>query len=284
MSALRIDAHHHIWDLAVRPQPWTDGLPAMRRTFTFEELVPTLDRHRFDGTVLVQTVNDPDETSELLELAATQPWIAGVVGWVDLARPEVASRIQQLRSAPGGDRLVAVRHQVQYETGDWLARPAVRRGIAALGEAGLAYELVVTAAQLPSVASLVAALPEVRFVLDHGGKPPIASGALQPWAAHVAAIAARPNVICKLSGLATEAGDGWTEQTLRPYVDVLAESFGASRLMFGSDWPVCLLAGGYDRVLEATEHLSAQWSESDRADLFGRTAVHAYGLTIAASR
>lgn len=284
MSALRIDAHHHIWDLAVRPQPWTDDLAALRRSFTLEELVPTLDRHRFDGTVLVQTVNDADETSDMLALAATTPWIAGVVGWVDLAHPDVPRRIDELRSASGGDRLVAVRHQVQYETDDWLARPDVRRGIAALGEAGLAYELVVTAAQLPAVVSLVTALPQVHFVLDHGGKPPIASGALQPWAAHAAALAARPNVTCKLSGLATEAGEGWTEAALRPYVDVLAEGFGASRLMFGSDWPVCLLAGGYDRVLEATDHLSAHWSESERADLFGRTAVRAYGLTIVASR
>lgn len=280
----RIDAHHHVWDLAVRPQPWADDLPAMRRTFTFEELQPSLERHLFDGTVVVQTVNDAEETTELLALAAGQPAIAGVVGWVDLTASDVAARLEALRSLPGGDRLVAVRHQVQYETGDWLARTEVRRGLAALGHEGLAYDLVVTADQLPSVTSVVAALPDVRFVLDHAGKPPIASGALQPWWAELSRLAALPNVDCKLSGLVTEAGADWDVETLQPYVEVLAECFGPERLLFGSDWPVCLLAGSYDEVLNAAEWLTSGWSDAEREQLFGGTAMRSYALSPAGRR
>lgn len=279
MTEPRIDAHHHVWDLSVRPQPWTDELPAMRRTFTLSDLEPDLDAHRIDGTVVVQTVNVAEETPELLALAAKHPRVRGVVGWVDLTAPDVPEQVARLRDLPGGERLVGVRHQVQYETGDWLARPDVRRGLGLLADLGLVYELVVTADQLCSVVGVVTALPDVRFVLDHAAKPAIARGLIEPWATRMLTLAGRPNITGKLSGLVTEAGAGWTTSTLRPYVETLACTFGPSRLMFGSDWPVCGLAATYDEVVAADEELTSSWSTSEREALFGGTATSVYGLS-----
>ena len=217
-AGLRVDAHHHVWDLAVRDQPWTAELPALRRSFALADLRPHLDAHGIGATVVVQTVCVPGETPELLALAAAEPLVAGVVGWVDLTAPDVADRLSGLRTRPGGAALVGVRHQVQEEPDPrWLCRPDVRHGLAAVADAGLAYDLVVTAAQLPAVVGTARALPQLRLVLDHAGKPPVRDRRLEPWRTQIAALARCPNTTVKLSGLVTEADhDAWTVADLRP--------------------------------------------------------------------
>ena len=214
----RVDAHQHFWDLSVRDQPWTAELPVLRRSFGPDDLLPALREHRVDGTILVQTVTVAEETSEFLALALDHAEVLGVVGWVDLTRPDVADELARLRALPGGERLVGIRHQVQGEPDSrWLMRDDVRRGLTAVGEAGLVYELLVTHDQLPAAVEAVASMPDLRWVLDHAGKPPIAAGALDPWRSHISALAAHPGVACKLTGLVTEAGQDWKVDDIRPY-------------------------------------------------------------------
>jgi L-fuconolactonase len=282
-ATLRVDAHHHVWDLTVRDQPWTTELPPLRRSFGFAGLCPALQAHDVDGTVVVQTITVAEETPELLDLATREPMVLGVVGWVDLAAPDVADRLAELRAAPGGRRLAGIRHQVQEEPDPrWLCRPDVRRGLATVADAGLAYDLLVTPRQLDAAIETVAALPELRFVLDHAGKPRIRDRELEPWRDPIGQLARHANVTCKLSGLVTEADPAaWTVDDLRPYADTLFDAFGPERLMFGSDWPVCLLAASYDQVIIAAEELTAGLSGAERAAIFGGTAARAYGLASA---
>lgn len=276
---MRIDAHHHLWDLDVRDQPWTAELPALRRSFGIDELRRAVVANDIDATVLVQTISVADETPELLALADAEPVIAGVVGWIDLTAPRAADQLARLKDGQGGRRLVGIRHQVQEEPDpSWLCRAGVRRGLAAVGEAGLAYDLLVKPQQLASAVDTVRALPDVRFVLDHAGKPAIRDGAIQPWQAEIAELAQLPNVAVKLSGLVTEATDEWTVEQLRPYVDVLLQAFEPFRIMFGSDWPVCLLAASYRDVVAAAQELTTQLSSAERDDVFGETAARWYGI------
>jgi len=276
----RIDAHHHVWDLRVRDQPWTRGLAPLRRSFAMADLRPALRAHRIAGTVVVQTVDLPEETPELLTLAAHDPDVAGVVGWVDLRAPDVADRLAALRSLDGGDRLVGIRHQVQSEPDPgFLDRAAVRRGLAAVAAAGLCYDMVVTPSQLPAVARAVGELPQLRFVLDHGGKPAIRAGEIEPWRRDISRIAAAPNVAAKLSGLITEADPlAWTIPDVARYGRVLVDEFGPGRLMFGSDWPVCLLRAGYRDVLVSAEAALQDCSDAERDQVFGGTAAAWYRL------
>jgi len=280
---MRIDAHHHVWDLSVRDQPWTIDLPGLHRSFDLAELRPSLLAHGVDATVVVQTITVAGETPELLALAAREPLVAGVVGWVDLTAPDVADRLAALRSPLGGHRLVGIRHQVQGEPDPrWLCREDVRRGLAAVAAAGLAYDLLVVPPQLPAAIETVAALPELTFVLDHAGKPAIASGeGLAPWRSDIRALAALPNVAVKLSGLITEADHAtWTVDQLRPYAHTLLDAFGTDRVMFGSDWPVCLLAGSYDDVIAAAEVLTGGLDAREQAAVFGRTAALWYRIEV----
>ncbi len=272
---VRVDAHHHVWDLARRPQPWTDDLPVLRRSFEFAELAPQLRRQDVTATVVVHTVASEQETVELLALSAAEPLVAGVVGWLDLEDDALADRIAALRSGPGGAALVGVRHQLQVEPDPaWLDRPAVRRGLATLARHGLAYDLVVSPEQLRTVTAAVSALPGLSFVLDHAGKPPLASGHLQDWADDLVRLAEHPHVTVKLSGLVTEADwRTWSPADLRPVAETVLESFGPDRVMFGSDWPVCLLAGAdYDVVAGCFADLVADLSPAERARVWGATA------------
>jgi L-fuconolactonase len=278
-----VDAHHHLWDLSVRDHDWIDPdrMARIRRDFGPADLAAAVEGTDVRSTVLVQSVPVPAETRELLAVAAAGNLVAGVVGWVDLTAPDVAGRLAGLAAAPGGDRLVGVRHLVQAEPDPrWLCRPDVRRGLAAVAAADLAYDLLVVPQQLPAAVETVRALPQLRFVLDHLAKPPVATGALDPWAGRLRELAAAPNVTAKLSGLVTEATwGGWTVADLRPYAAVAVEAFGADRLMYGSDWPVCLLAAtGYRQVLSAAEELTAGLSAAERAAVFGRTARRVYRL------
>ncbi|MFB6938186.1 amidohydrolase family protein [Streptomyces sp. HUAS 31] len=277
-----VDAHHHVWDLSVRDQDWITGpeLRPLRRNFGVGDLAPEARAAGVGRTVLVQTITVPEETPEFLALAAEHELIAGVVGWTDLTRPDIADELVRLRELPGGRYLKGIRHQVQGEADpEWLLRAAVRRGLAAVAEAGLVYDLVVLPHQLPACVEVAADLPGLTFVLDHSGKPPIASGTLDPWTRDVRALAALPNTVCKLSGLVTEADlADWTVTDLRPYADVVLEAFGPGRLMFGSDWPVCTLAATYGQVLAAAGELTAALSDAERTQVFEGTAVRVYAL------
>ncbi|MEU6673733.1 amidohydrolase family protein [Streptomyces sp. NPDC046925] len=277
-----VDSHHHVWDLSVRDQEWItgDALAPIRRTFSLADLLPDARAAGVAASVLVQTVTVADETPEFLALAQESDLVAGVVGWIDLTRPEAADTLARLRQLPGGRHLVGIRHQVQGEPDpQWLLRPDVRRGLAAVGAAGLAYDLVVLPHQLPACVEAARDHPGLTFVLDHAGKPPIASGTLEPWAADIRSLAALPNTVCKLSGLVTEADRGtWTVDDLRPYADTVLEAFGPDRLMFGSDWPVCTLAATYAEVVDAARELTGSLSESERTSVFAGTATRVYRL------
>ena len=279
-----IDAHQHVWDLTRRPQPWIDpvALAAIDRSFSLDDLRPLAAAAGVTATVLVQCLHDVDETREFLALAASDPLVAGVVGWTDLQAPSVADDLAELRAGAGGSALVGLRHLVQAEDDpNWLTRPAVHRGLAELGAAGLVFDLLVTPVQLPAAVATVAALPQVSFVLDHVAKPPIGSGELTGWGQGVRALALLPNVVAKFSGLVTEAAwDHWTEDDLRPVSEVALAAFGPSRLMFASDWPVCLLAAGYAQVVEAASALVLpSLSPAEQVAFRSGTAARTYRLT-----
>jgi L-fuconolactonase len=277
-----IDAHVHLWDERRRSTyDWmTDDMAAIRRPFGLEDLRPHAVAHGVEGVVLVQTCSRLDETQDFLVLAATDPLVAGVVGWVDLADPAVPDRLAELRSLPGGSRLVGVRHQVHDEPDpDWLLREDVRRGLRAVEEAGLTYDLLVRTRELPAVLETALAFPELRLVIDHLAKPPVAAGLLEEWAEQMAQFAALEHVACKLSGLVTEADwSGWAPDDLVPYVARVADWFGEDRLLFGSDWPVCLLAASYDDVVVACEHALGDLPLATRTRIFETNARRIYAL------
>ncbi|MFH8473965.1 amidohydrolase family protein [Streptomyces sp. NPDC018000] len=277
-----IDAHHHLWDLGVRDQEWISGpeLAPLRRSFMPADLESEIGEAGVAATVLVQTVTLPEETPEFLSLAAGSDVIGAVVGWTDLTSPGVAGELARLRSLPGGGFLRGIRHQVQGEPDpDWLTRPEVLRGLRAVAEAGLVYDLVVLPHQLPAAARAAAAVPGLTFVLDHLGKPPIASGQREPWSRHVHELAALPNTVCKLSGMVTEADwPSWTIEGLRPYADTVIDAFGPRRLMFGSDWPVCTLAAGYGEVVAATRELTAALTAAEQDQVWAGTARRVYRM------
>jgi L-fuconolactonase len=277
-----IDAHHHVWNLSVRDQDWItgDALSPLRRSFLAGDYENCAQASAVAASIVVQTVTVAEETPELLAQAAVSPLIEGVVGWTDLTAPDVADRIAQLQQLPGGDRLVGLRHQVQSEPDPgWLLRPDVLRGLGAVADAGLIYDLVITPAQLTAAAGAAAEIPGLTFVLDHLGKPPIAADRRQPWASGLRRLAARPNTVAKLSGLVTEAAwHSWTVADLRPYTEIALAAFSPDRLMFGSDWPVCTLAADYETVLDTTRRLTADLSGDERAAVFARTAARVYGI------
>ena len=292
----RIDAHHHVWRLSDSPRPtpgpgprprphgWLDtpDMASVRRDFTLDDLAPETTAAGIDRTILVQVLPDLDETADFLALAASSDLVAGVVGWVDLTAGDVADRLAALRAGPGGELLVGIRHLVQAEPDPaWLNRPDVRRGLAAVSDADLVYDLLTVPEQLPAALDTARALPGLTFVLDHISKPPIASGEREPWAARIRELAAEPNVFCKLSGMVTEADrDSWTTSDLRPYADIVLEVFGPSRVMFGSDWPVCLVAASYEQLVRTTGELTSGLSAAERAEVFGSTAARAYRLPL----
>ena len=284
-----VDAHHHVWDLDVRPQPWLaeEGLELLRRSFHMTDLADAAADGVFGrplhATVLVQCLPSVAETEEFLGLAAATELIAGVVGWVNLTDPDVGSELDRLARLPGGDWLVGVRHLVQAESDPmWLMRDDVRRGLDAVAARGLSFDLLVRPHQLKAAAGLAERMPQLSLVLDHGAKPQLRDGGLGAWAADVRALAAWPQVTCKLSGLVNEADHRrWTVEDLRPAADVLLDCFGPRRLMFGSDWPVCVVAGGWASWAAAAEDLLAPLSAAELDQVLTGTATRAYGLRIA---
>ena len=274
-----IDAHHHLWDPGSAEYPWmSEAVAPIIRRFGPEDLAPLLATAGVDATIVVQARPSLEETRDLLAVAAATRWLVGVVGWFDLTDPELDSTIGRLRAGAGGDRLVGVRHQV-HEEGDpeWLLRRDVGRGLDAVERAGLAYDLLVRSRELPAAIRVAADHEGLSFVLDHLAKPPIATSGWQPWAGLVGELAGHPNVACKLSGMVTEArSGGWGIADVRPYADHVLEVFGADRVLFGSDWPVCLLEAGYEGVVRLARELIADRSPSDQAAILGGNADRIY--------
>ena len=300
-----IDAHHHLWDPADRPYPWMDDSVApIRRRFDVDDLRAVTRDTDVTRTIVVQAVHDPGETAWLL--AQPEP-VVGIVGWVDLTAPDVADRLAATRALPGGERLVGIRHQAQDEPDPgWLARPDVARGVRALADAGLVFDLLVREREHAAALALVDAVPEAVFVLDHAGKPAIvrdrsgtrdgtatdtdtdtergdrrSTGPGDPavadaWRARMRGFAARPNVACKVSGLLTEAGDDWRHRPVARYAREVVEHFGPHRSLFGSDWPVSTLATDYAEVLTTTTAALADLGDDERDAVFRGTADRVY--------
>jgi L-fuconolactonase len=247
----------------------------IRRRFGPDDIKPLMAKASISRTVLVQTVPSVRETGEFLALAAEHDFVAGVVGWVDLMDGNVARTLAQLQGGQAGDRLVSVRHQAEDEVDpEWLLQPEVQRGIAAVGHAGLAFDLLVRTRQLPAATETVARNPGVQFVLDHCAKPRIGDSPDRPWKDAIARLAELPNVACKISGLVTEADwSTWTVEEIAPYIDLVIECFGRERCMFGSDWPVCQLAAGYEQVVDLVREVVG-----DDDEIFGRAAERVYAL------
>ena len=273
-----VDAHHHVWSLARGDYGWlTSDLAPIHRDFALKDLTPLREQAGIAGTVLVQAAPTVAETHYLLDVAARSDGVVlGVVGWADLTAPDAIPTLTRLARNP---LLKAVRPMLHDLSDDaWILRAEVGRTLGALPRLGLRFDALVRPAQLPALLTMLDRHPDLAVVIDHAAKPDIAGGMWEPWARLMRAAAGSPRVRCKLSGLVTEAGPGWTIDTLRPYVDFLAENFGPQRLMWGSDWPVVNLAGTYQSWYAATVALTAGWSADDRAALMGGTARRFYGL------
>ncbi len=280
---MRIDAHHHFWDPASYHYPWMEGeaLDSIRRVFGREDLESELLRAGIDGSVLVQTLSSESETREFLRVARETNFVLGVVGWVDLTADDVGDQLDAHIDAPGGSWLVGIRHQVHDEEDPrWLCREDVRRGLRVVQERGLTYDLLVRARELPAAIETVNALPDLHFVVDHIAKPTIAAGTDSAWDVDMRQLSRTPNVSVKLSGMVTEADwTRWSVDDLRPFVSQVVDWFGTERLMFGSDWPVCLLAANaYGDVVDATREALGELSNDETQAVFGANAQSFYGL------
>lgn len=273
----RIDAHQHFWRYDPVRDGWiTDDMRVIRRDCLPSDLGPLLAANGIDGCVAVQADQSERETRFLLDLARRHAFIKGVAGWVDLRSPRLEATLEGLAHEP---ILRGVRHVAQAEPDDFLERDDVIRGIGLLGRFGLTYDILIVERQLPAAVTLVSRLPDQSFVLDHLAKPRIKDRLLEPWATSMRELARRPNVSCKLSGLVTEADwHHWRAADLRPYLDVALDAFGPDRLMFGSDWPVCLVAAPYERALGIIVEYVSALSTDEQAAILGGNAVRFYGL------
>jgi len=275
---MTIDAHHHFWRYDPVAYDWIDdAMGAIRRDFLPADLAAEIDAAGVDGVVSVQARQSVEETRWLLELAGEHDFIRGVVGWLSLVQPGLRDELAKFAADA---KLKAVRHVLQGEPDDYMGQRAFDAGIDALDEFGLAYDILIVERQLPAAIALVDRHPRTVFVLDHVAKPRIRDGVLAGWRENIAALGRRPNVYCKLSGMVTEADPGgWTVEQLRPYADIVLEAFGPRRVMFGSDWPVCLVACEYARWRQIAGEFIAALSADGQARVLGGTAVEAYKLS-----
>lgn len=279
-----IDVHHHVWDPATGDYSWmTPAHDPIARVFTTDDLAPELAAANVSHSVLVQTWSSVAETEGFLTLAAAVPFVAGVVGWIDMKATDPGAALDALISGPGRRYLKGIRHQVHDEADpDWLRRSIVMRALAEIDRRGLAYDLLIRPREIPAALEVARAFPSLRLVVDHIAKPRIADDAIAPWAAAMEEFAGhRDHVWCKISGLVTE--DDWDtrdDARLVPYVETVLSIFGADRVMYGSDWPVCLLAGDYGRTLRLLRRMLAA-SPGDARAVLRDNAVAAYRLDVA---
>ena len=274
---MRVDSHQHFWRYDAGRHAWiTPDMSAIRRDFLPGDLAPLLDSAGFDGCVAVQADSSDAETDFLLALAADHSFVRGVVGWVDLLAPGLDARLARFRDAP---RLKGFRHIAQAEPDDFLARDDVARAVATLGAFGYTYDILIYPRQIAAAECLVERCPGTRFVLDHCAKPEIARREMREWRRGIDRLARHANVVCKISGLVTEATwNAWTLADLEPYLDAIMTAFGPTRAMVGSDWPVCLVASEYSRWIDTVSQFVARLSPAGRDAVFGGTAVITYGL------
>ncbi len=271
-----IDSHQHFWQVGRFDYPWmSSDLGVLYRDYLPHDLAPIIQKNGVNKTVLVQASNSVAESKWLLELAHTNNFIAGVVGWVDLMNPD--TQLDELCADP---KFKGVRHLVESEPDDdWLVQPAVRAGLKQIAARGLSYDLLVHTRHLKHVPVIAESCPDLALVIDHLAKPPIARNEIKEWSQAFKPLANYPNINCKLSGLVTEANwTSWQTDDLRPYVDIALEHFGVDRLMFGSDYPVCLLAASYERVLESFQEILKSLNDADRDKIFRRNAEKFYRL------
>ena len=274
---MTIDAHQHFWHFDPVRDSWiTDDMATIRRDFLPADLEPVLKQNGIDGCVAVQASQSEEETIFLVRMAQTYDIIKGVVGWVDLQSAQLPERLQDLSQHKV---IKGYRHVAQGEPDDFLTRPAVVEGIRRLADFGLTYDILIYPTQLKAALHLVRAVPDVSFVIDHLAKPYIKKKEISRWSNFMVEIAKNKNVFCKLSGMVTEADwQNWSKKDFFPYLDVVFEQFGPNRLMFGSDWPVCLVAANYTQVKTLVEEYVAPWGNEVRAKVFGENAVSFYGL------
>ncbi len=275
---MRIDSHQHFWNYSPEAHAWIDdSMAALKRDFLPEHLKAELEKEGFEGSVAVQASQTLEETQWLLGLAEKFSYIKGVVGWVDLRSPEARRQLQKFASR---SKFKGVRHVAQSEPDDrFLVGKDFLEGIKALEEFHLTYDILVFPRQLPAAIELARRFPRQPFVLDHIAKPEIKAGKMSPWRENIRELAQNPNVYCKLSGMVTEADwKGWKPEDFKPYLDVIFEAFGPKRLLFGSDWPVCLLAGNYASVKKIAEDYLAGFSREDREAIMGGNAERFYKL------
>jgi len=273
-----IDSHQHFWQVGRFDYPWmSPEVGVLYRDYLPPALEPILKRSRVEKTVLVQASNSLEETRWLLSLADQYPFIAGVVGWVDLTSPEIDTQLEEFAAHP---KFKGVRHLVESEPDDaWIVQDAVLTGLKKLASRDVSYDLLVHTRHLKHVNTIAERCPELHLVVDHLAKPPVARGKVSEWAREIKKVAPYGNVSCKLSGLVTEANQTeWRTDDLKPFVDKALEYFGPERMMFGSDWPVCLLAASYDRVLDAFQSLLAELTDEDRSCIFSKNASEFYRL------
>jgi len=277
MAIPRIDAHQHFWAYDAEQYPWIPKATPLHRDWYPADLEREQAKVDLHGSIAVQARQTVEESRWLLTLADHAPVIRGVVGWVDLRSPTVSWELEELAKHP---KFVGVRHVVQDEPDDdFLTGADFVRGLRALAAHKLRYDLLIVPRQLPAAVRLVAQLPEQPFVLDHIAKPPIKAGGMSPWREQIKQLALAPNVFCKVSGMITEADhQGWKPEQLKPYLDVVFEAFGTKRLMFGSDWPVCLLAGSYQQVYGVVDEYTRGLAEAERVGIFGGNAARFYGV------
>ena len=279
---MRIDSHHHLWDLSHHPQDWMSGSEhdVVRRNFSMEDFKIHSAGTGIEKTVLVQTVMNYSETPDFLNIAGLDPMIVGVIGFLKMDSDNAISELKNYQRHEFSHKLVGIRDMAHFYNDDqYLEKSSVIANCRTLGEYGLTFDLLTKTPQMKSALKLVQSCPETIFVLDHISKPLIAQQVLEPWSTFIEEIAASPNVYCKVSGMITEADwKKWKTADFKPYLQTIIEMFTPNRLMFGSDWPVALLAGSYQDVINLAEELTEGFSESEKANFWSESAVKAYQL------
>jgi L-fuconolactonase len=277
---LKIDAHQHFWKFDPVRDSWiTDDMEVIRRDFLPQDLMHILMHNHIEGCIAVQASQTEKENQFLLDLAATNPFIKGIVGWVNLQADDVEERLKYYSKH---DKMVGFRHVLQGEPQrDLMLNPEFTRGIALLNKYGFTYDVLIFPDQLTYADELAARFPDQPFVIDHIAKPDMKNKEVAEWENNIREVAKNPNVYCKVSGMVTEAHwYAWEEEDFKPYMDVVFDAFGVDRLMFGSDWPVCMVAGGYNRVIKMVRHYVAHLTDKEKMMFWGGNAIKFYNLEV----
>jgi L-fuconolactonase len=275
---MKIDAHQHFWQFDPVRDSWiTDDMKIIQRDFLPADLKPVLERNGIDGCISVQAAQSEEENAFLMAHAETHDFVKGVVGWVDLQAADLEERLEHYRSFK---KMKGFRHVLQGEAQrDFMLRPAFKKGISLLQRFGFTYDILIYPDQLPFVRTFVAAFPEQKFIIDHIAKPHVREKKIEEWKEYMQALAQFEQVYCKISGMVTEAHwKQWTKADFTPYLDVVVEAFGTDRVVFGSDWPVCLVAAPYEAVLQVATDYFFTFSQNEQENFFGGNARRFYNL------